>query len=360
MKPSVAVTLISNEQCSIDELASAWLLLEARSNASFFLSWTWIGKWLKQLSMPYYVLKATLDDEIVGLSIIVKNTRYMFGFLPVQQWWINRSGDEAFDQCWIEENDFLVDSTNTVGIKEAMVEFLKKNNQWQEIILGMSHDEAITRFTKVANSQMTLVDDKGYGVDFSQLEKTYELDVLSRNSRQKIRQSERLLSLQGALSFQVSNQTELKLEQLEYIAQLHIQRWRETLTPSGFTNVHFREMMQALLTDEHCEILCLALNEKPIGYLVNIRYGNKVYFYLSALASYDNPKIKVGMLIQKKAIEYYQQQGVVYYDFLAGDLRYKASLTNDSYAQRMIRFYNNTWLYQLENQMKTIKNKILN
>lgn len=365
MQSDVSVTMISNKDVDIDVLASDWLKLERVSNCSFFLTWTWIGNWLKQIDLPFYLVQASINKEIVGLGIIVKSKRKVFGLFDVEQWWLNRTGQEKFDQCWIEENGFLTTTVNKQAIHSALLTRIKEGNSWQEFILGMSDSNTLNQFSVLSPKQHTLLEDKGYSVVYSQIENTYESDVLSRNTRQKLKQSEKLLSKQGELTFHViksgednsrgSKSSEEKLKHLPHIAKLHIKRWRDTATPSGFMNDYFQQMLVEVVKDDKSQVVYLALNNEPIGYTINITHQGKVYFYLSALTKSSNNKIKLGMLLQQKAIQYYQDNNIHTYDFLAGDARYKNSMSNKSYDQKMVCFYRNNLFLNIEGGLKKLK-----
>lgn len=360
MQSDISITMIPSEELNIDNLARDWLLLESQSDCSFFLTWAWIDLWLQQIHSPFFLLKGTKGAEVVALSIIFKKTRKVFGLFAIEQWWINRTGHEAYDQCWIEENDFLICSSQPLLVRNAIVAFLNKQTSWQELILGMSHSKTIAELAEISPEKNVILDDKGYGVNYGEMKNTYEYDVLSRNTRQKIRQSEKLLASQGELSFHVLTSEEEKKRCFDDIANLHIARWQNTLTPSGFKNPYFTNMLVNLFKNKSVEISCVKINELAVAYLINIKYNNKIYFYLSALKPISNPKIKLGLLIQKKAVEHYKEIGIEYYDFLAGDARYKGSLSNDSYRQKMVCFYKPSLLLKTEKLLKSIKHKCFN
>ena len=58
---------------SLDVCSESWKQLERKSDCSFFLSWSWIGTWLRLLNRE--VIQITILDkkEIVGLGILVKS-----------------------------------------------------------------------------------------------------------------------------------------------------------------------------------------------------------------------------------------------------------------------------------------------
>ena len=362
MQSEISVIMVPHHEIDLDTLAADWLTLEKQGNRSFFLTWAWIGNWLKTFTGKYYLLKATSDKQTVGLSIIVKTKRKVFGFIPVEQWWLNRTGEQCFDQCWIEENDFLLAEAKQEQIRAALLAFIKADNSWHELNVGMASRSTLDSFSVVSAKHRVLLDDIGYAVNYADFndsaDDSYQQHVLSRNTRQKLRQSEKLLKQAGQLSFKVFSTNDEKKQHLSQIAQLHIQRWQNTATPSGFVNQYFQQMLEKVIAQAEAEFLCLFLNDKPVAYLVNFIYQEKVYFYLSALAELSNNKIKLGMLLQQKAIEHYQALGLKQYDFLAGDARYKKSLTNHQYQQQMACFYRSHLVLFCEQILRSAKGRV--
>lgn len=339
MHLGISVELESSQQVNLAVLAEDWQSLERDANCTVFLTWSWIGRWLAQLRCEYSVLKATYCGRVVGLAVIVKKTRWVFGVIPVEQWWLNRSGKPEFDQCWIEENKFLINKAYQTNVQEAMEAFIRQQQKWHEFVVGLADDDTQTRFRSLADNSRALIDDVGYAVDFNQVSDDYLLSVPSRNTRQKLKQSEKLLTTQGELEFSVSSDAKIKKLHFKQVQVLHRARWQNTSTPSGFDNPYFSHMLAQLIEDPNVELAWMSINGNVLGYLINFVYRNKVSFYLSALNKSSDVRIKIGMLLQQKAIQYYQQQGVCCYDFLAGDARYKQSLSNLRYAQTMVTYY---------------------
>lgn len=362
MKSDIAVTMLTSQAFEISRLEKEWLALEQQTQCSFFLTWAWIGGWLKQCianQQPFYIVQAYNKNHLVGLAIIIKQQRKVFGFFPIKQWWLNRSGIETIDQCWIEENNFLMIKENQIQIQAAFFEFFKNNNSWQELIVGMCDSQTITNFSSLSSHLNVLYDDKGYAIDYKNINSSehYSQSVLSRNTRQKIKQSEKLLVQQGELTLHVLVKPEDKVKHLKYISRLHIARWQTTETPSGFINASFSHIFDELIIQPNVEIVYLEQNSIALGYLIFFIHQDKVYFYLSALTSNSNNKIKLGMLLHHKAISHYLQLGFKAYDFLAGDARYKKSLTNNEYTQQMIAVYRLSPILFCEKLLKQCKQK---
>lgn len=358
MSVSFSVQILSKKHYSLDELSKQWQLLEQASNNHFFLSWQWIGQWLKALPFEYFIVQASVGDEVVGLGIVVENTRKSLLLFPIKQWWLHRTGDQQYDQCWPEYNDFLIRSHHRVEIRAAMVAAIKANCQWHEFIIGMAEPQVLTDFSQLTSHSYLLLEDSGNLIDFSQVSSSYNNEVLSRNTRQKINQTEKLLTKEGAINFAVYDDLARKTKVLSAIKTMHVSRWQNTLTPSGFMNDVFDHMLTSIIESPSTEIAVLTVNDVELGYLVNFVYQNKVYFYLSALQKHDNNKIKIGMLLHRKTIEYYYGKELSKYDFLVGENQYKKSLSNEEYSQRMLCYYRASKILKIERFLKKIKQKV--
>src|SRR5258708_1759114 len=55
----------------LDHLETLWLDLEARADGSFFLSWQWIGCWLRECGLRPTAVVGCLDGRVVSLALFV-------------------------------------------------------------------------------------------------------------------------------------------------------------------------------------------------------------------------------------------------------------------------------------------------
>ena len=341
----------------IKAIEREWLELELRTSCHIFLSWDWIGPWIQQSEGPFYIIKALRSEQVVALAFIFERERKAFGFYPVSQWWLNRTGDDKYDQVWIEYNDFLIDKTYECEVRASLITFLAHKKGWDEFMVGMVSSNVEQYFERLSSHKRYLIKDFGYQINLREIVTSYLKDVLSRNTRQKINQSQRLLEKQGVMEFNVLTLCNEKLEALGYIEKFHSKRWERTLTPSGFTNPVFSQTIKEQATSDNMEIARLTLNEEPIGYLINYLYKEKVCFYLSALDDKFNGKIKLGMYLHVLAVEHYRERGVIIYDFLAGKSAYKKSLSHRSYQHDLCCYSKSDPLLILENLGRKFKNR---
>jgi len=342
-------------------LALIWQDLENRSNATIFLSWLWIGRWLELVTNRMFLIEAYQNEKIVGLGVFVEKERKVFGLFPIKQWFLHRTGNIKQDQIWIEYNDFLLVKDAEDSVRLAMVKALSQHDhKIKEFVIGLSSEKVLNCFNLCFVHSSLLIKSLGYLANISHIKNSYLQDIPSKNTRSQIKRSEKSLRQLGDLTFSVITDKNKINSLYADIARIHIERWGESCEGSGFSNELFTTFHHQLINEEasFVQIAVLSLSNKDIGYLVNFVYQQKVYFYLSALKTFDDNKVKVGLTLHEKAIDYYAKQGIHAYDFLAGEARYKQSLSNQCYELLMIRFYKRNWILIIEHQLKKLKNRI--
>ena len=358
----LAVTIIPFNYAKKEIIAKKWQKLEQKSNSSIFISWLWIGSWLDLVSEPLFLIEAYQNDKVVGLGFFVEKHRKVLGIFPVKQWWLHRTGDQKKDQIWIEHNDFLLDKCCANDVREAMVNAINEyDSSIDEIVVGLSTSEVLKSFAQKYKYVRSLINTFGYTVDISKVSNEYMLEILSKNTRSQINRSIKLLSQQGELGFRVISEKAELACLYDEISTIHIKRWEKEKEGSGFSNVIFTNFHQRLMNNDMqqntkvVQVSVLSLDKTDIGYLINFVYNNTVYFYLSALTESTNNKIKIGLTLHSKAIQYYADKGIDSYDFLGGEARYKQSLSNNSYELSIVCFYKKNWVLTLDNRLKKIK-----
>ncbi len=356
----IDVKLEKTSITDLSEVAADWRATEVNAQCHYFLTWDWLGAWVKQCQGDCYLLKATIDKRVVGLSFIFANTRRVFKCYTIRQWWLNRTGIEQYDQAWLEYNDFLIEQTVYAEVKHAMLSFIAASSDWDEFIIGMTDNKTEKSFNVLSQHKRLLIEDMGYDVQFSQIANSHLSDIVSRNTRQKINQTKRLLEQQGEVVFTVLTTAAEKLNALPSLKTFHINKWSSTPTPSGFNFVPFSNSFLQQIQANSADIIQLSLNAQPIGFLVCYRFKGRVYFYLSALTDQYSGKIKLGLYMHNFAIEHYHAQGLDYYDFLNGHAQYKKSLTNHSYQQNMCCYAKNNAALLGEYALRKLKHKLAN
>jgi hypothetical protein len=94
------------------------------------------------------------------------------------------------------------------------------------------------------------------------------------------------------------------------------------------------------------------------AYLYNFVSGDRVHFYLSGVNYGVSHAIRPGMLAHWMAIEKNLSEGKSLYDFLAGDARYKRSLSTGEDRTLWLVLRRPRWRLELENWARRLKGKL--
>ncbi|GAA6204820.1 GNAT family N-acetyltransferase [Thalassotalea sp. SU-HH00458] len=338
LKNSIQINTQQIFQDDFLSLKKTWMKIEKRAKPSFFLSWKWIGSWLNIISKNKTVILVTAqqNNTIVGLGIFVEKLTTRHCILKSKQWYLHRTGDEKEDQIWIENNDFLIQKKDKTLIKNVMWEHLvSKQNQVDEFIVNVSKKSEFKELPSFSNYQCIKENrDIGYKVTLNKdLTTEQYLNSLSKNTRQQFRRSIKELESIGEIKFDVIQEKEQQLKVLEKTQFWHINKWKNTKTPSGFENHFFTTFHSLCIQEEHPNaktyLTTLSLNKEIIGCLYLLQQQNCFYFYLSNLKPIIDNKIKLGITLHILMINWIIEKSseTAYYDFLAGDSRYKKSLS---------------------------------
>jgi len=354
----------------LEAIEQYWLELEHRSNPSFFLSWKWISTWLKQLNKTHqsFLLTAIQNKTVVGLGIFVERNSTRHKLLKSKQWFLHRTGDEAIDQIWIENNGFLIQGKDKVEISQAIWQYLTtQQNQVDEFVINLAKKATFgTIPTRVNNFNLIQSHhDIGHSVYLNNHTNIASyLAALSKNSRNQIKRSRKLLAMHGEIAFNVVFNQKSQLKLLKDAQQWHINKWANTATPSGFSNTSFvnfhQELIQSTYPSVHTFMAELTIDKELAGCLYCFVQNKIVYYYLSCLKPIKDNRIKLGLVMHTLLIEWMIQNKdeCTGYDFLAGDARYKRSLSNSEDEYLQVIMQKNVLKFKVENSAILLKNLI--
>ncbi len=318
-------------------LAPLWRDLEARADATFFLSWGWIGTWLAELGAPPPVLVGTIGATIVLLAVAVPHHRVEAGLIRVRGARLHTTGVRGEDVIAIEYNGFLVDRRYTGQIEAAAVAFLLgparlAGRRCDEVhVVAALHGDATRLIPPRALVQMParkpswrvdLAAVRAAGGDYPAL--------LSANTRQQIRRALRGYERLGPVTACRATDAPTAAAYLEALAALHQRQWQARGEPGGFAFPFFvrfqRRLIETGLPAGSIELLRVAAGDQPIGYLLNLVYRGHVMAFVSGFRFEDDARLKPGLVCHALAIARHAAAGAEIYDFLAGAARYKANL----------------------------------
>ncbi|WP_340679152.1 GNAT family N-acetyltransferase [Paraglaciecola sp.] len=344
------------------ELAEKWHELYSRNETpSVFLSWNWICRWIDTLPKAPIVVEAKFQNQCLGLGIFYATSKFIFPGWFVKQIWLHRTGDIPLDQIWIEHNDFLLDSKFRSEIRQAMIGYVSSELKWHECFIGLTDCDVLHHFDGIASYKRIDIDSPDYSVDLKNFSSAEDyLNSLSKNTKQQIKRSFKLLRQHGQLLMQESQSADEQLIAFTEMANIHIDKWQQTEYGSGFENPHFNQFHQTLLTTdpEHqfSSIFCLSLNEQKLAFIYLLKDDDCWYFYLSAIKPFDDNRIKVGLVAHVMIIEDAIKNNIKKYDFLAGEARYKRSLSNQyGSSQQLVCYYKPSVLLKFRQHIRKLK-----
>jgi CelD/BcsL family acetyltransferase involved in cellulose biosynthesis len=304
-------------------LAPLWRELEARSDASFFLSWNWIGTMVATFGRPALLATVRRDGVVVGLALFGRRNR----------WWdplrspalhLNETGRADCDAVTIEYNAVLAQRGAEAAAIAAVLQTL---TGWRELHLsGVAPAMAdacrgLGLQVRLRRQQLAPYADLGDGDP---------LETLSRNSRQQIKRSLRLYEERGPLALDRAADAVEAWHWLDDLATLHTAAWQARGKPGAFANPHFRPFHRRLAAEGVAsgvvDLLRVRAGEDIIGMLYNFRHGDHAYSYQSGFRFEEDERLKPGLVSHVMAMRHYQSQGLARYCFLAGDSRYKSTL----------------------------------
>ena len=132
---------------------------------------------------------------------------------------------------------------------------------------------------------------------------------------------------------------------------------------SGFDNPSFvefhRRLIELAFPTGGIQYLRLTAGETVLAYLYNFVSDGHVQFYLSGIDYGIDPSTKPGMLAHWLAIEHNLAAGRRIYDFLAGDARYKRSLSTGGDRTLWLVLQRPRWRLQLESFGRRVKRAAL-
>ncbi len=309
-------------------LEAKWRDLETRAEPSFFQSWTWTGCLVTERFPDPVLVEARDGDRTVALALFNRRGG---------TWYLGESGDPALDCVYIEFNGVLTEAGREAELTAACLRAAR----------GASGGRAVTgrpRLVLGGVSAVTVASAAEIGhvlcnrslaapvVDLNEQNHSF-LDTRSANTRQQLRRSDRAYAAAGPLTVARADGLAQAEEFLEGLIALHQASWVARGQTGAFASAFFTRFHRALiaraLERDEIDLLRVAAGPRPIGFLYNFRYRGHSLAYQSgfdyaAAGRHGKP----GLTCHHQAIRFARDWGASRYEFLAGNDRYKRSLSD--------------------------------
>jgi hypothetical protein len=365
-KPYIKVSHVTLTDNKLPEKIRLELL--NTDNTNVFLSSCWLESFLNLNKDEKILVIAEINERFAGAGLLIIKNKYLFRLFKLKQCFLHRYGVENLDQIWIENNDFLIKHVDRETVREALVEYILSINKVDELIFGLTDAKIINSLKNNKLKSYVEMESIGYQADLTNCNCLADyFKSISKNTRAQINRTRKLLEDKSALTLQEANTPKQKLEFFTDAGKIHLDRWGDSDYGSGFTNTHFIDFHKRLLNEnnEHncTKIFKLSHGDACLGYIYILTEVNSWLFYLSAINFHPDKRIKVGLLFHSMLIEKAIEENISNYDFLAGDARYKQSLSNcPHYLQQLTHFYKSNFLLNTLNLCRhwklSLKNKV--
>lgn len=339
-----------------ENLKPAWIQLEAESDCSFFLSWDWISTWLKQHTSPenLLILHISHNKNTIGLGLFTEKMLKRCKLFKYKSLLLHETGC-TLDDITIEFNSLLVHRRYQQLIQNPLeMLFSEILKEWDTISLaGLTNKFLIKPALK--HSIIHSNSKPHYWVDLERIRSSSQsyLSFLNKNTRSQIRQSYNNYNKLGPIEITLAQSKKEALDYFDNLLHLHTEYWKSKQKLSSFLQAQVLEFNKTLINDHfeknHILLARIRAGNIDIGYLYNFSYNGHIYAYQSGIQYNTDNKFRPGLLSHKLLIDELLRSKAHSYDFMAGEYRYKKSLSSHQGELQ--------WSFIMKN---TLINKLLN
>ncbi|WP_158258222.1 GNAT family N-acetyltransferase [Rhodopila globiformis] len=314
-------------------LGERWRALERRADASFFQTWSWYGCLAAERFAEPVLVEATEAGRCVALALF-NRVRDRFGPPRLHLW---ESGRAALDCPYIEQNGVLAEAGRADELTAACLRAVAADHVLVLPGVGaatLAAARCVARLVEVSSWHdspfVDLARLRAAGGDY--------LAARSANTRQQIRRSDRFHTQDGAIVVERAETVHAALAMLDEMADLHQATWSARGQPGCFAAPFFRRFHTALITTAlprgEVALLRVRGGVGTVGILYGFAFRGRMYAYQSGFAyRRGEARARPGLTSHHAAIRYALAAGFDRYDFLAGDDRYKRSLSDQAHPQ---------------------------
>ncbi|MBA2544320.1 MAG: GNAT family N-acetyltransferase [Deltaproteobacteria bacterium] len=327
------------------DAAQIWNRVEPRS---FFTSWGWIENWLACLPSDRTTHLAVLrDGDRIGTCLLGEVRVVRRGVIPVRSMHLNATGTQRFDDVIIEYN----------GVNGA-------EPRLADLLAAMPHgcDELELPGVRETSFGGLSTDGTGWDVEIEKRSPAYFVDLeaarsgylakLSSQTRSQIRRAQKAA---GTLSVEVATDAAKAIEIYDELCVLHIAQWRVRGHPGAFADPWLDRFHRRLIATRFAageiQLIRVRTGSATLGCLYNFVWGDRVMQYQTGFRGSDDAREKPGYVCHTAAIEHCAREGLGVYDFLAGDHRYKRSLSTGNDTLVWCKVRRPRWRFRLEEQL---------
>lgn len=311
----------------------------------------WVESWLEAYtdSLHPSILMFEADGTAVGACLLIAKTEKK-GPIPLRRLYVNTAGEAVTETVYVAFNTLVCLPAWSFEVARALADHVRALN-WDELALDGWYEDACLDDLSNAFPDLEKRTHRVHSpyVDLAELRSngtTYE-SCLSANTRAQIKRSIKLYGQSGPMQIDVAPDLPTALGMLDELIDLHRNSWSRRGQIGAFAapsrlNFH-RALIGRAFPRHEIQLLRVRAGDLVIGMLYNFVYKGKVYAYQSGFSACGNNRLKPGLVSHTCAIQYYlKHHDCTEYDFLAGEERYKQSLSTHSRYLAWITFRKRT------------------
>jgi hypothetical protein len=361
-EPAVAVYSMSWRKWA--GFAPTWERLHrACPTASYFLSRAWVDCWLhtygEQLNPE--LLAFTADGEMVACCLLVTRTQWVKG-VPLRRVYLNCAGEDDAECTFIEFNSFVALPEYLDAATGALLNLLR-SRRWDELMLqgAIEHPAIETLMRSTPDHYVHEIPARFIDLARLRANQSDFKSALSAQTRYHLRRTEKVYAeLGGSCSIRTAETPDEAMEMFHEMAALHQARWTGLGERGAFASQRFKEFHERLIRNSFSDVLLFRLTAgaNVIGVIYCVVHRGWVYFYQSGFDYTLDRRRSPGLLTMYYAIvNCLERPDIQGFDLMAGDTRYKKSLTSESDYQnlRWIVVRRHTWATLLFRGLKSVK-----
>jgi hypothetical protein len=329
---------------------SRWDSLPPMFPESFFTESAIIRAWLKNIPDDVYIFisEVFMDGNVAGVCLFGKKKETIKRFFKCEMLTLLRSGDDDADQTWPE-----------YVMPRCLPELVPLWSEWMlNVIKAANVNAMITEVIPVTWGDEWLQQSKNLTSVKTNIERGAVLDlrgalVFSSSIKRQLKQTTRYAQerYNSVLSLHEVHDIEKQDIVMRHNAW-HRKKWAGTSTPSGFENPSFFSTIKEWVKSDAIKVFVAEVDGQVLGFNIVLTQGKWAGYYLSSLAPGESNHWHVGVWMHVQIAQCLQREGYNFYDFMAGDARYKTQLVKHSGFERdYARF---TWF-----NSKKLKSKLL-
>lgn len=337
--PSPTLVATVHHLPSLDVLERDWRALQQRADCSVFLTWLWIGHWLRIVPDPSALRLVTVhaENELVGLGIVCGKRWLGIGPRYLR---LHETGDAVIDRLTIEYNGML----SVSGLESAVLAAAL------DACAGQLGPGGLLTLPGVASTLLQQAWRQPAGVHLNERRipgRFVDLEALRREGRDHLsyvhgstrsvlrRTEKRLHELHGDIRVRVATTKAEAAADFDAMVYMHEAHW---WTIKGGSTAFGDPRLLAFhlgLIDEGFEqgavqLVTVTAGSKVVGRLYNLVHRGVVYYYQAGI-DYEcaEGKGSPGLLLLQRGIELALAAGMRRFELLAGDHRYKRELAHE-------------------------------